>query len=292
MDDSGNELAQNVFQHGRELFIDVVGGIPVSGGDDERSDVGGSGGCALPGAIRGFAVAAIDGAGIDKVASLTLQFRSNTSAIEPRAGGALGRTDPSRNPLVLQFEAAQSAYLETLLDPEGFASGKSTLANEIYVKAIHGQYAFNYRLFPQAEDVAGGFYSVRGYPESIVAGDSVAVATAEYRFHFPRILPVQSDPSKTPFLWDKSFRFAPSQTYGHPDWDLIARAFVDVGEVINNDRQTFEFNSTLVGTGVGIELQYKQHFNFRVDWGVALTDVPGMVEVGENRFHISATILY
>jgi hemolysin activation/secretion protein len=147
-------------------------------------------------------------------------------------------------------------------------------------------------MFPQAEEVAGGFYSVRGYPESIVAGDSVVIASLEYRFHLPRVFAVQPDPSQTPFLWDKSFRFAPAQTYGKPDWDLIPRAFVDAAHVINNDRTSFENNSTLVGTGVGLELQYKQHFNIRLDWGVALNDVEDEVRSGDSRLHFSATLLY
>ena len=59
------------------------------------------------------------------------------------------------------------------------------LPDEIAV-SVHGQYAFGNTLIPQEEDTAGGFYSVRGYPESIVAGDNVVVFTGEYRFHVPR----------------------------------------------------------------------------------------------------------
>jgi hemolysin activation/secretion protein len=118
------------------------------------------------------------------------------------------------------------------------------------------------------------------------------MATAEYRFHVPRIFAIQADPTKTPFLWDKSFRAAPQHPYGRPDWDLILRGFVDVAEVVNSARQPFEKDATLVGTGVGMELQYKQNFNVRVDWGAALTDLPDEVRAGSNRFHISSTILY
>ena len=208
----------------------------------------------------------------------------------------LGHTDPTRNPVVLQFNMAQTAFLEPLLNPEKFAAGRSTLAHEIYV-GMRGQYAFNYRLFPNAEDVAGGLYSVRGYPESVVAGDSVLIASAEYRFHLPRIFAVQSDPTKTPLPWDKSFRFSPQQTYGRPDWDLLLRAFVDAAEVVNSQRAAFESDATLVGVGVGIEFQLKQNFNFRVDWGTALTGVKDEangtdVHAGSNRFHFSTTLLY
>jgi hemolysin activation/secretion protein len=51
-----------------------------------------------------------------------------------------------------------------------------------------------------------------------------------------------------------------------------------------------------VGTGVGLEFLYKQNFDIRCDWGVALNDIRSgattEVESGSNRFHISATLLY
>jgi len=56
-------------------------------------------------------------------------------------------------------------------DWQGMVQNMSTLAHELYF-SLHGQYAFNNRLVPQAQDVAGGMYSVRGYPESFAAGDS------------------------------------------------------------------------------------------------------------------------
>jgi hemolysin activation/secretion protein len=105
-------------------------------------------------------------------------------------------------------------------------------------------------------------------------------------------LAVQDDPTKTPFLWDKSFRYAPQTVYGRPDWDLILRAFVDAGQVVIASRQTFEHNATLVGAGLGVELQYKQNFNLRIDWGNALTDVKDEVRAGSQRVHISATVLF
>ncbi len=283
----GDELAYNIFQH-RELFIDVVAGFRYQSvsTSNQTSGVKGSADFLVPyGGVRLSRSTDL----ASTLGSLTL-VSYNTDASTTDLEG-LGRTGASKHPLVLQFDFSQSAYLEPLLDPEGFASGHSTLAHEVFL-SVRGQYAFSDRLFPQSEDVAGGFYTVRGYPESVVAGDSVVIATGEYRFHLPRILPIQSDPTKTPFLWDKSFRFAPSQTYGRPDWDLISRVFVDVADVVNSDPTVFEHNNTLVGTGVGIELQYKQNFNFRVDWGIALTSIPGQVEAGSNRFHISATFLY
>jgi hemolysin activation/secretion protein len=69
---------------------------------------------------------------------------------------------------------------------------------------------------------------------------------------------------------------------------------VDAAQVCSEDKPSFERNYTLVGTGLGVELQYKQHLNIRVDWGVALNSVPDPegVTAGSNRFHISLTLLY
>ena len=209
----------------------------------------------------------------------------------------LGRQDVDKDPWVLSWEASHSFFLEPVLDQANFIAGRSTLAHEIVV-STRGQYSFGYRLIPQAQQVAGGFYSVRGYPESISAGDSVYLATAEYRLHIPRLFPIENDPSRTPFLWDKSFRAAPQQPYGRPDWDLIARAFFDIGQVVNSNIQSGEHDQTLAGTGVGLELQYKQNLNIRVDWGVALNPISDQggttegVSAGSNRFHITATLLY
>ena len=64
---------------------------------------------------------------------------------------------------------------------------RSTLAHEIVI-ATRGQYSFDDRLVPQFQQVAGGMFTVRGYEQSIVAGDSAVIGSAEYRYHFARTL--------------------------------------------------------------------------------------------------------
>jgi hemolysin activation/secretion protein len=137
-------------------------------------------------------------------------------------------------------------------------------------------------------------YSVRGYPESVAAGDTVVIGTAEYRLHIPRLFAVNPDP---PMLFGEPFRWAPQQPYGRPDWDLIARAFIDVGQTINNRKQTFEVDQRLVGVGAGIELQFRRNLNVRVDYGVALEDVKlfpagTRVDEGDGRLHFVGTLLF
>ncbi len=284
----GNELTMNFFQH-RELFLDAIGGIKV-----EESQTTGASGQGL-----GLFVEPYLGLRLERATDLAttlgdvkvIGFITGTDITNLEG---LGTFMPTRDPVVLQYNFSHSFFLEPLLDAQNFATGKSTLAHELYF-GMRGQYAFDNRLFPQGQTVAGGLFSVRGYPESIVAGDSTIIATAEYRFHVPRIFPVQNDPTKTPFLWDKSFRYSPQTAYGRPDWDLIFRAFTDVGQVDISARQGYESNRTLWGTGVGMELQIKQNFNFRVDWGIPLNGIQDLgVRTGpdSSRVHFTATILY
>lgn len=212
---------------------------------------------------------------------------------------ALGRLFPDRDWVVMKWDAQHSFFLEPLInraaweDPE--TPKTSTLAHEIAL-SFRGQYAFEHRLIPQAMMVAGGFYSVRGYPESIVAGDSALIASAEYRFYLPRVLGIDPDP-KSLFGYDtrtgrQPFRWRPQHVYGRADWDLILRGFVDIGHTINTDRLPFETDETLIGAGVGAELQVRRNLNVRVDWGVALREIEDRYRSGRSRVHFVGTLLF
>jgi hemolysin activation/secretion protein len=283
----GDEFIMNIYQH-RETFIDAVAGLKLQ--ESETNNVA----AATKG--YGFFIEPYVGLRLERqtdIATTTgnlIVIGYLTDSPKSEVEG-LGRIEPTRDAVVLQFGAAQSFFLEPLLAPEKFATGNSTLAHELYFSA-RGQWAFNQRLVPQAQDVAGGLFSVRGYPESIAAGDTVVLGTAEYRFHIPRIFPVQDDPTKTPFLWEKSFRYSPQTVYGRPDWDLIFKAFVDAGQVNLSARQSYEKNATLVGAGLGLEMQIKQNVNLRLDWGVPLNRYQDQVEAGSSRLHFSLTVLY
>jgi len=208
----------------------------------------------------------------------------------------LGRVLPDEDWALLHWNFGHTFFLEPLLNPQAWADPStpesSTLANEIAL-SIRGQYAFDQRLYPQAQSVIGGFYTVRGYEESVASGDTTVVASAEYRYHFPRSLPVQGNPDQTP-LFGQPFRFAPQQVYGRADWDLIFRAFVDVGVTYNSKRiDIIEDDETLIGAGVGVELQIRQNLSVRLDWATALEDLEsGQVESGDNRLHFSLVLSY
>lgn len=287
----GGELIYNVFQAG-ELFVDLVGGARFQNVSvtNEIIDLTGETDFLLP----------YVGVRVERTTDLesSLAFVRLEGNIPDLAGtdedelDALGRLRTDDSWLTLQWDLSHSFYLEPLLNNEAWRTEPrwQTLAHELAL-SFRGQYAFDYRLVPNFEQVIGGLYSVRGYPESVVAGDTVLIGSIEYRWHIPRSLPVQADPNATP-LFGQPFRWAPQQPYGRADWDLILRGFFDAGRAINSERLSFEEDQTLLGVGVGLEFLFKRNLSVRVDWGVALEDVEGEVDSGDSQVHFSATLLF
>ena len=225
----------------------------------------------------------------------------------------LGRLDTNSSYDLLKVEFAGSMFLEPLLKRGG------TLAHEVAI-TIRGQYALgDNRLVPQKEMAIGGMFSVRGYPESVVAGDRAFFASAEYRFHYPRSLrpaSVKEDPTAGAApredrnqLFGRPFTYRPPRPYARPDWDLIFRAFVDAGATQINDGTAAprpeDRDQSLLGAGVGFELQLFRNFNLRADAGWALSEVktgfdttsgytPGFndVSAGSLRGHFLLTVVW
>jgi len=186
-------------------------------------------------------------------------------------------------------ELTHSMYLEQFFSGNTDAENPSTtLAHEVAL-SVRGQYAFGSRLIPNFQDVLGGLYTVRGYPESVVSGDSVVVASAEYRFHLPQALGIEATPGT---LFGETFRYQPQVAYGRADRDLVLKGFLDVGRAEISGKTGTERDETLIGTGVGMDLLFRRNFNVRVDWGIALDEIDNEVTSGSNRFHISATISF
>ena len=203
------------------------------------------------------------------------------------------RLDAANRWARMNWSAVQYFFLEPLLNPAGFADPNtpetSTLAHEVMLY-FGGQYSFGSRLLPQFQQVIGGMYSVRGYPQSVAAGDSSIVAKAEYRYHIPRAFAVNPEPIE---LFGGQFRAAPQHVYGRTDWDLILCGFLDYGMVIPADPLFFESNETLIGAGVGLEFLFRTNFRFRLDWGFPLRDLPSAgVEAGDERLYASGTITF
>lgn len=300
----GAEAAWNFYQH-KELFVDLFGGLRYENVQVEDT-------LAVP-AIKGTGDFLLPYIGVraersteasTSFASVQLEGNSAELAGTGKASiNNLGRRNVDDSWMALKFDASHSFYLEPWLNSVAWAShggsgGWQTLAHEISV-GVRGQYAFNNRLIPNEEDVAGGLYTVRGYDESVTAGDTVVIGTVEYRFHLPRSFSI-SDPGtwngkKVDWFGD-DFRYAPQTPYGMTDWDLIFKGFVDAARVLSSNKLVGEDNSTLIGAGVGAELQFKRNVSLRLDWGLALSDVneagTRRTSAGDSRLHVVFTLLY
>lgn len=201
----------------------------------------------------------------------------------------LGRRRPTEDWSVLRWSSRAAFFLEPLLDEDAWRDTStpetSTLAHELVFKT-RGQFAFaRRRLIPNFLQVGGGLFSVRGYPESSAAGDSGLIANAEYQYHVPRDWEIEPDPEKTE-LFGQPFRWAPESVYGRPDWDLILRVFVDFGLFDVHKELDNERDETLLGTGIGAELRFKDDLSVRLDWGVALLGLDsGDADAGDYEFH-------
>jgi hypothetical protein len=289
----GGALVYNAWQH-RALFLDVLGGLRVR--DVSTQNV-------VENHAEALLVLPTLGAHlerIDDVSSLLadVSVEGNVRNLDPRTTELLGRLGPDDRWAALLFDAEFSHFLEPLLfrraweDPS--TPGSSKLAHEAWL-SLRGQYAFDYRLIPQASMVAGGLYSVRGYPQSTAVGDTVVIGSAEYRYYLARSLPIRRRPLRLPGLGD--FRTAPQEVYGSADWDLLVRAFLDVGRTERNRSPagSSEHDQTLLGAGVGLELRLLGNLRARADWGTALLSTKGSeddVNAGDSEFHFLFTILY
>lgn len=224
-------------------------------------------------------------------AQLTASFNIPGVATDAGTIDALGRSNADDDFAILRLDASHSFYLDPLFRDEGAPGGG--LVHELSFQ-VHGQESFGARLIPNEEDIAGGLYTVRGYPQAIVAGDDVIIGTAEYRFHLPQALSPKQDPDK---FFGYDWRWRPQYAYGPTDWDLVFKGFIDAARVLNSSRLSFEANSTLVGAGVGVELSLSRRVSLRADFGIALKpldDANGVsiVDNGHSELHFVATFVY
>ncbi|MFP6605904.1 MAG: ShlB/FhaC/HecB family hemolysin secretion/activation protein [Myxococcota bacterium] len=299
----GARLIYNVFQY-RAFFIDAFIGADIR-------DVGVDNKAAVVSASHFFFLPHIglEAERVNPVSSFftTVTFESNVASAgsssledgdDPATGiEALGRANPDDLWYILHAQVGLTHYLEPLFNRKSWKDPStelsSTLAHEVAIGA-RGQYAFGHRVIPQAEQVIGGLYSVRGYEQSAAAGDDVIIGSFEYRFHLPHALPVDREPMRLPLLGD--FRVSPQQVYGRADWDFIIRAFVDTGYTHSNKRPSSnERSEFLLGTGVGAELVFRNNLRARFDWGTALRDTKSTVnpvDAGDDAFHLLFTVMY
>lgn len=297
--DVNSEFAANVFQY-REFFTDLVAGIRYQDVSIDNQ------------IVPGFPLSADSSYFFSSVGlrferrTDTFQLRgvllndfsvSGVTGVSSRDMADMGAVLPPAvydpNFMILRWEVFGSGYLESLLNPSAYRDPTSRWANQAheFYLGFRGQYAYDDRLIPQHQMVAGGYYTVRGYPQSSIAGDNVYFWRAEYRLHVPRLFPIQAVPKRVPLIGD--FKVARNQPYGRPDWDFIIRGFFDGARVTLNNKQAGENDETLLSPGVGGVLRFKDNLVFSIDWGYALKTIRnGLVKKGASETWLVITVIY
>ncbi|MFO0830589.1 MAG: hypothetical protein U0637_01975 [Phycisphaerales bacterium] len=298
----GAESAWTVYQQ-RQFFVDLVGGLRWENVKVDNEVFGESG-------QENFLIPYV-GVRADRITdvmsttgSVTFEYMSPSfTSADTSDMQRLGRNGVDESWKILRFNFEQSHYVEPIVSDLYWgrgSGGPTSLAHEVAL-SLRGQYVFNGRLIPNEQDVAGGFFSVRGYPESVAAGDTTVVGSMEYRFHYPHWLGVskpgewEGKPGPFQSLLGGNFRYAPSEPFGRTDWDLIFKAFLDAGITDISHARVGENEQTLVGAGIGVEYQFKRYVTARLEWGFALNDVDDPangVQAGDNRLHVMVTVQY
>jgi hypothetical protein len=306
---AGGEISRQLFQH-HELFVDAALGARWQHLSVENHQVLG----ATLDADIDYAVPHADLRLVRDTATSVLRARvgvlggftdtSTSDLAQVRAAGSAVTGPPELDVLgnaladddfaLTSFDASYAFFLEPLLDPWGWrdpsSGGRGTLAHEVAVLA-RGQWAMNYRLVPQFQQVAGGFTTVRGYKQSAVVGDDLALGSLEYRLHVPRLFSPDPSPPEVPGMG--AFRLRPTHIWDTPDWDLILRVFGDAAYVASSHALDSEEDETLASVGAGLELQILRNFDVRVDVGHTLVNLSAEGDqAGDTRAHVAATLLY
>jgi hemolysin activation/secretion protein len=298
----GGETAVNVYQH-RQFFVDLFGGLRwqnIKVSNEVFQEFGQEHFLVPYFGVRAERITDV----MTTTGSLSFEFQNpaftNVDAVETQRLGRNGVDDEWQ---MLKLDLTQTHYIEPIVSDLYWGTGTSgptSLAHEVAL-SLRGQYAFNGRVIPNEQEVAGGFFSVRGYPESVAAGDSALIGSMEYRFHYPHWLgiskPGEWEGKPGPFrdMLGGNFRYAPSEPFGRTDWDLIFKAFVDAGMTDISHARVGENEQTLIGAGLGVEYQFKRYVTARLEWGFALNDVDDPangVQSGDNRVHLLITVVY
>jgi hemolysin activation/secretion protein len=291
--DAGGQALYNVFQR-RDLFVDFFVGLRWQNEkvDNQLADTRADEDFFLPEVgLLAERRKSTSNLYLHLAVERNLDGVANT---DPAGSVNLGRLDPDVDFTIMKWQSSFSFFLEPVLDPVAWKDPRtpqsSTLAHEMAFR-FWGQTGFGSRLVPQFQEVAGGLYSVRGYEQSILAGDTVLLGSIEYRFHLPRAFYPNPQPMRVPVLGE--FRDRPQYVFGRPDWDLIFRLFFDVANVRLERAASYgEFSETIKGVGGGIELQILRNFNVRCDVGVALDDVPGRAKSGDVEPYLALTLVF
>jgi hemolysin activation/secretion protein len=235
---TGGRLQANLFQH-REIFIDAFAGTQwqrIGVRNDTTGDE--TDNFFMPevgvyaervGEVWSFALETAVDHNFGELADTNEDTAFGEDELELLGGDEDAKSDFTR----FKWQGDLSFYPFPLLRRLTWFS-ESELGAYDYAQEIalvtQGQASFGEHLVPQLQQVVGGLYTVRGYDQSATAGDTVAIGSLEYRLHLPRLLwPSAEDAIPVPVIG--RFRYRPENAFSFPDWDLIAKVFVDAAYV-------------------------------------------------------------
>ena len=223
----------------------------------------------------------------------SMPFIAGTNSSDIQHFSDVGRANLDDDWRILSLDLGGSIFLQPWFHGTRFFSDRPLRPHELTQELawrFSGQTSLGTRLIPQVEGVLGGLVTVRGYPQSIAAGDSFVNGSLEYRYHIP--LGFRSvEPWQLP--WVGTFRPGPDDMLRLPDWDLVVATFVDAGQVWNQDRVLGEHDDALASVGLGLEVIVRRNFSLRVDYGVALLPIPNAnVNRYDGEFNFSALLRY
>ncbi len=207
----------------------------------------------------------------------------------------LGRIRPDEQWLAGHYSVRHSLYLDSLFDPNTHNNEISGIQNrqrhELLFN-IRGQLTRD-RLIPQERMALGGLYSVRGYPQSMISGDSVVIVGSEYRYHlgYDKRNSLTRTNASRHMQYDRDWW----QSLMVDNWDCALKLFCDAGKSWNSSKTSYENNESLIGAGVGMDLWFNRQMNIRCDIGCPLTGVRGYkerVDPGDLAVHFVGTITF
>ena len=180
-----------------------------------------------------------------------LSLRGNVHSIQDSDQSLLGGVNTQD-----KFERLSITYLESLkfgkwLHDQFSDTFSESWADQTLVTRFQGDLALrDQRHLPQHQFITGGTGSVRGYPESPIAGDSGYSLSIEHRIPLP----------------------AASMGKGKSIQATVI-PFVDWGETMVTDPLFYESDHSIIGAGIGLELKTNLGAMARIDFAQPLREV-------------------
>ena len=175
----------------------------------------------------------LESTGTYRMGNTRASLFGNMSSIDENDREALGGYDATDRYARLQISHQETFFLGKWIEDTFNKAPSEYFSRQLL--SIRAQLDFGLsgkRHLPHHQFIAGGTGSVRGYPESPVAGDSGQLLSVEYQIPF--------------------YYF--SDSYGQDDLPWTVGAFIDWARVGVNDPLFFESDQNLLGIGVGVQI--------------------------------------